>query len=36
MDFDVDALKVAPALKKEFNDIRMGNIVDKHGWLVHI
>jgi branched-chain amino acid aminotransferase len=36
MDFDVDSLKVAPALKKEFNDIRMGNIVDKHGWLLHI
>ena len=36
MDFDVEALKVAPALKKELNDIRMGNIVDKHGWLLHI
>lgn len=36
MDFDVDALKVAPALKKRLNDIRMGNIVDNHGWLQHI
>ena len=36
MDFDVEALKVAPALKKHLNDIRMGNIVDKHDWLVHI
>jgi len=36
MDFDMDALKVAPALKKHLNDIRMGNIVDKHGWLLHI
>ena len=36
MDFDVDALKVAPALKKELNDLRMGNIVDKHNWLVQI
>ena len=36
MDFDIEALKVAPALKKHLNDIRMGNIVDKHGWLVHI
>ncbi len=36
MDFDVNALKVAPALKKQLNDIRMGNIVDKHGWLLHI
>ena len=36
MDFDIEALKVAPALKKHLNDIRMGNIVDKHDWLVHI
>jgi branched-chain amino acid aminotransferase len=36
MEFDIDGLKVAPALKKELNDIRMGNIVDKHGWLLHI
>jgi branched-chain amino acid aminotransferase len=36
MDFDVNALKVGPALKKHLDDIRMGNIVDKHGWLLHI
>ncbi len=36
MDFDMEALKVAPALKKHLNDIRMGNIVDKHNWLLHI
>lgn len=36
MDFDINALKVAPALKKHLNDLRMGNIVDKHGWLQHV
>ena len=36
MDFDINDLKVAPALKKHLNDIRMGNIVDKHGWLQHV
>ena len=36
MDFDVDALKLAPALKKHLNDLRMGNIEDKHGWLVKL
>ncbi len=36
MDFDVDALKVAPALKNHLNDLRMGNIVDKHNWLVKL
>jgi branched-chain amino acid aminotransferase len=36
MDFDIEALKVAPALKKHLHELRMGNIVDKHGWLHHI
>lgn len=36
MDFEVDALKVAPALKKHLNDLRMGNIEDKHGWLIKL
>ena len=36
MDFDVNNLKVAPALKKQLNDLRMGHIVDKHNWLYHI
>ena len=36
MDFDMNALKVAPALKKQLNDIRMGNVPDTHGWLVKI
>jgi hypothetical protein len=36
MDFDMDALKVAPALKKHLNDIRMGNVPDKYNWLMHI
>jgi branched-chain amino acid aminotransferase len=36
MDFDVDALKVAPALKKYLNDLRMGKIVDKHNWLLKL
>ena len=36
MDFDVAALKVAPALKKRLNDLRMGNIPDNHGWLTKL
>lgn len=36
MDFDVEALKVGPALKNNLNDIRMGKVVDKHGWLVKL
>jgi branched-chain amino acid aminotransferase len=36
MDFDVAALKVAPALKKRLNDLRMGNIPDSHGWLTKL
>ncbi len=36
MDFDMNALIVGPALKKQLNDLRMGNIVDKHNWLLHI
>jgi len=36
MDFDVNALKVAPALKKRLNDIRMGNLPDTHHWLEKI
>ena len=33
MDFDLDKLKVAPSLKQHLNDIRVGNIPDKHNWL---
>ena len=33
MDFDLDKLKVAPALKQHLNDIRVGNVTDKHNWL---
>jgi len=33
MDFDLDKLKVAPALKQHLNDIRVGNVPDKHNWL---
>jgi branched-chain amino acid aminotransferase len=33
MDFDLDKLKVAPALKQHLNDIRVGNFPDKHNWL---
>ncbi len=36
MDFDVNNLKVAPALKKQLHELRMGHIVDKHNWLYHI
>ncbi|MGI9139085.1 MAG: branched-chain amino acid aminotransferase [Sediminibacterium sp.] len=36
MNFDIDALKVAPALKKQLNDLRMGNIPDTHGWLTKL
>jgi branched-chain amino acid aminotransferase len=33
MDFDLDKLKVAPSLKQHLNDIRVGNVPDKHNWL---
>jgi branched-chain amino acid aminotransferase len=33
MDFDLDKLKVAPALKQHLNDIRVGNVPDKYNWL---
>ncbi|MEI6152254.1 MAG: branched-chain amino acid aminotransferase [Chitinophagia bacterium] len=33
MDFDLDTLKVATALKQHLNDIRVGNVPDKHNWL---
>lgn len=36
MDFDVEALKVGPALKNHLHELRMGNIEDKHGWLHRI
>ena len=36
MDFDVANLKVAPALKKQLNDLRMGHIPDTHGWLTKL
>ena len=36
MDFDIAALKVAPALKKQLNELRMGNIPDSHGWLAKL
>jgi branched-chain amino acid aminotransferase len=36
MDFDVEALKVAPALKKRLNDVRTGIVEDKYQWLLHI
>ena len=36
MDFDLDKLKVAPALKQHLNDIRVGNIPDKHNWLMKV
>jgi branched-chain amino acid aminotransferase len=36
MDFDVDSLKVGPALKNHLTGIRMGNIVDKEGWMHRI
>jgi len=36
MDFDIDSLKVAPALKNHLHELRMGNIIDKHGWLQHV
>ena len=36
MDFDLDKLVVGPSLKQHLNDIRIGNIPDKHNWLVKI
>jgi branched-chain amino acid aminotransferase len=33
MDFDLNKLKVAPSLKQHLNDIRVGNVPDKHNWL---
>jgi len=36
MDFDVDKMKIAKALKQELNDIRMGVKEDKHQWMVKI
>jgi branched-chain amino acid aminotransferase len=36
MNFDLEVQKVAPALKMHLNDIRVGNIVDKHNWLQYI
>ena len=36
MDFNLDTLKVAPALKQHLNDIRVGNVPDKHNWLMKV
>jgi branched-chain amino acid aminotransferase len=36
MDFDMESLKVAPALKKQLNALRMGHIPDTHGWLTKL
>ena len=36
MNFDIDQLKVAPALKQHLNDIRVGNVPDKHNWLMKV
>ena len=36
MDFDLDKLKVAPALKQHLNDIRVGNVPDKYNWLMKV
>jgi branched-chain amino acid aminotransferase len=33
MKFDVDAWKVAPAIKKQLTDIREGRLEDKLGWM---
>ena len=36
MDFDLTALKVAPALKNQLNELRMGTIPDTRGWLTKL
>lgn len=36
MNFDVNAWKVAPALKKWITDIREGRKEDKHGWMMKV
>jgi branched-chain amino acid aminotransferase len=34
MEFDTDQWKVAPAIKKEMNDIKQGLVADKYHWMV--
>jgi len=36
MNFDLTALKVAPALKNQLNELRMGTIPDTRGWLTKL
>ena len=36
MEFNVENWKTAPALKKQLNAIRYGQIADKHGWMYKI
>ncbi len=36
MEFDVDKWQTAPALKKQLNAIRYGQIPDNHGWMLKL
>lgn len=36
MEFDVDKWQTAPALKKQLNGIRYGQVPDNHGWMFKV
>jgi len=36
MQFDVDSWKVAPAIKKQLTDIRVGRAEDKYNWMMPV
>ena len=36
MDFDLSKLKIAPALKKNLDDIKSGVVEDKYGWMLKL
>jgi branched-chain amino acid aminotransferase len=36
MTFNTDNWKIAPALKKQLDNIREGRIADKYGWMMKV
>lgn len=36
MDFDLSKLSIAPAIKKNLDDIKAGKVEDKYGWMVKL
>ena len=36
MDFDLSKLKIAPAIKKDLDDIKSGVVEDKYGWMMKL